>query len=269
MPQARSLSGLGKPRTLNSLGPSIALPSREEARNFTLASPEVHHSGLTTNMIFNLLGALALMVAFLGLCIHFLWLVAGRPGSPPLPNGCLLLIFLPLILTGLLWGVAWLGSPTVPEPSDLIGKYEIDRHFHPGEQADWQNQTYQMELTMDEVILTDSRTDTVWRYPVLWGFLADYCWEFVSQNPRHHMFQGGPALVREPFGHYYIFQSPLYGDVVFRKKKEGLRWSYWFLVPLVLVMLILRTRSSSLFPDHRKNGGSCASRQEEDVLSGS
>lgn len=178
-------------------------------------------------MIFHLLIVFAILLSVLGLGIQLLWLVCGRPGSSPLPTGCLAMICLTFGMLVVMWFVGWLNSPTIPSQSDIIGIYEVDRDFCPGPQADWQNKTYQLEITQWEAIVTDARTDKVWRYPISWGYRYQkkYLWWIDDRGSRHHMIQGGPAIVRETFGHYYIFKSPLYGDVVFRKKPT--RWFHF------------------------------------------
>lgn len=124
------------------------------------------------------------------------------------------LICTPLLLIS----AAWLSSPTKPSKSQIIGHYEIDRTKHPGKQADWQHATYSLEITEAMVIVRDSRTDTTWESPIEWSGTSRYRWFFSSREKRHHIIAEGPAIHRKPFGFYYVFKSPLYGDVFFVKK---------------------------------------------------
>ena len=129
-------------------------------------------------------------------------------------------IFL-IFLMGLpicLFLLSWLLNPTEPGKSDIIGHYEIDRSRFPGKQADWQHATYAMEIRHSEVIVRDSRTETKWKEPIEWLSGPEYRWKFKDRGKRHHMVAEGPSIYRRPFGYHYVFRSPLYGDVFFRKK---------------------------------------------------
>lgn len=114
--------------------------------------------------------------------------------------------------------LSWLLSPTKPNKSDILGHYVIDRSKWSGKNADWQHQTYTLEVTETHAILRDARTKTVWRYRIEWSEVYDHYWSFAEYTKRHHMTDNGPTLYRERFGHYYVFDSPLYDNVFFRKK---------------------------------------------------
>lgn len=122
-----------------------------------------------------------------------------------------------LILPFLLMFIGWLGKPTKPDRSDIIGHYVIDRSKFPGKNADWQNETYTLEITETQAIVRDARTKTVWRYKIEWSDIYDYRWGFADSFKRHHMIANGPTLYRGRFSHHYVFQSPLYGNVFFEK----------------------------------------------------
>ena len=47
----------------------------------------------------------------------------------------------------------WLSSPTKPSRSDIKGHYVIDRSKYPGANADWQHQTYSLDITEGQVIV--------------------------------------------------------------------------------------------------------------------
>ncbi|YCM43302.1 hypothetical protein V2O64_18520 [Verrucomicrobiaceae bacterium 227] len=138
--------------------------------------------------------------------------------------------------------IAELNEPTKPSQSDIIGTYEIDRSFYPGPNADWQNATYELEIAGDAATIRDFRTHKTWSYPIEWAF--GYRWGFKDSDKRHHMIANGPTIYRERFDHYYIFQSPLYGDVKFRKKSRGL-WKW--LAAGIAGLLICK----ALWPKHR------------------
>lgn len=118
----------------------------------------------------------------------------------------------------LLIALGWLSSPTNPSKSDIIGHYEIDRSRYPGKQADWQHATYTLEITGTHAIVRDARTKTVWTSHISWRNDQGYRWIFSDYSKRHHMIAGGPAIYRQPFRYYYVFHSPLFGDVFFKKE---------------------------------------------------
>jgi hypothetical protein len=119
-----------------------------------------------------------------------------------------------------------LTAPVRPSRDEITGMYEIDRKFYPGPQADWQHDTYSLEILPDQVILRDRRTPTVWRYEIDWFTSPEYRWKFSDPGPRHHLVSEGPAIIRDWSGYFYVFESPLYGEVVFRKRK-AFPWR-WF-----------------------------------------
>jgi hypothetical protein len=114
--------------------------------------------------------------------------------------------------------LGWLASPTKPSKTDIIGRYEIDRSRYPGKQADWQNATYTLEIRDTHVIVRDARTKKIWSSSIVWFVEPEYRWNITDTGKRHHLIAEGPAIYREPFGYYYVFHSPLYGDVFFKKK---------------------------------------------------
>jgi hypothetical protein len=109
--------------------------------------------------------------------------------------------------------------PVQPNNEEIIGHYEIDRSRYPGKQADWQHATYSLQITQNRAIVRDSRTKTEWAYPIIWYYQPVYRWTFKDDEKRHHMVAEGPDLYRQRSGYYYVFNSPLYGDMFFRKKQ--------------------------------------------------
>jgi hypothetical protein len=108
--------------------------------------------------------------------------------------------------------------PVQPHREEIIGHYEIDRSRYPGKQADWQHATYSLQISQNSAVVRDSRTKTKWEYPIIWYHQPDYRWTFRDDGKRHHMLAEGPDLYRQRSGYHYVFKSPLYGDVFFRKK---------------------------------------------------
>ncbi|MGJ8642303.1 MAG: hypothetical protein ACSHX9_02750 [Luteolibacter sp.] len=113
---------------------------------------------------------------------------------------------------------AFIFNPVKPDRSEIIGHYEIDRSRYPGKQANWQHATYSLEITSTQVIVRDTRTKTTWKSAIEWYYQPEYRWKFADSTNRHHIISEGPAIYRESFGYYYVFRSPLYGDMFFLKK---------------------------------------------------
>lgn len=107
--------------------------------------------------------------------------------------------------------------PVEPDRDDIIGHYEIARSKWPGKNADWQHETYTLEITGSHAIVRDARTKTVWKYRIEWSDIR-HRWGFADHTKRHHIIGNGPTLYRGRFGHHYVFQSPLYGNVFFEKE---------------------------------------------------
>jgi hypothetical protein len=122
-----------------------------------------------------------------------------------------------LALPVCLFFISWLLSIKTPDRNDIIGQYEIARSKWPGKNADWQHETYTLEITDSHAIVRDTRTKTVWKYRIEWSDIR-HRWGFADSTRRHHIVANGPTLYRGRFGHHYVFQSPLYGNVFFEKK---------------------------------------------------
>ncbi len=112
---------------------------------------------------------------------------------------------------------SWLFSIKTPDRDDVIGRYVIARSKWPGKNADWQHKTYTLEITDSHAIVCDTRTKTVWEYRIEWLKIYEHRWSFADYDKRHHIIGNGPTLYRGRFGHHYVFESPLYGNVFFEK----------------------------------------------------
>ena len=112
----------------------------------------------------------------------------------------------------------WILRPVQPNRKDIIGHYVIARSKWPGKNADWQHRTYTLEITGSHAIVRDARTETVWKYRIEWSEIYGHRWGFTDLTRRHHIIGNGPTLYRGRFGHHYVFQSPLYGNVFFEKE---------------------------------------------------
>ena len=181
-------------------------------------------------------------VLFLGLCwslVGFICLIRyiffrKAPGLNGV--GCLVvLIVVPVFIFVALYFLSWFFQPVRLSPERVVGIYKIDRNFYPGPQADWQHATYTLEIHESHLTIRDVRTEKEWGYPIEW--LYNGRWKFKNDDPRHHLVAGGPVLYREFFGFYYVFESPLYGNVFYRKK-AGFPGAWLALLLFALVFLI-------------------------------
>jgi hypothetical protein len=126
----------------------------------------------------------------------------------------LVLLCLPICL----FSLSWLLSIKTPDRDDIKGHYVIARSKWPGRNADWQHETYTLEITETQAIVRDARTKTVWKYGIEWSEIYEHRWGFADFTKRHHIIANGPTLYRGRFGHHYVFYSPLYGNVFFEKE---------------------------------------------------
>ena len=123
-----------------------------------------------------------------------------------------------LALPVCLFFLSWFLSIKTPDRDDIMGNYEIARSKWPGKNADWQHETYTLEITGSHAIVRDARTKTVWKHRIEWSDFYEHRWGFADHTQRHHIIGNGPTLYRGRFGHHYVFQSPLYGNVFFEKE---------------------------------------------------
>ena len=110
--------------------------------------------------------------------------------------------------------------------SDIYGSYVIDRSKFPGRNAEWQYRRYRFEIIEPDVFkfykTYDGKVTKTYTGKV----------EFTLDNRPHiilhmqypdgdtcHVLRENPTLYREPFSFYYVFESPLYGNMFFTKGK--------------------------------------------------
>lgn len=151
-------------------------------------------------------------------CYSIFMLILGVTALIRRTRGSVIIFAGFLALPFLIMFLSWLLSTKIPDKDDIIGEYEIDRSKFPGVNADWQHQTYTLQITENKVIMRDARTKTIWKSKISWNPYTDYLWSFSDNLERHHMIANGPTLYRRTFSHYYVFESPLYGNVFFKKK---------------------------------------------------
>jgi hypothetical protein len=107
---------------------------------------------------------------------------------------------------------------------DIYGEYVIDRTKFSGEQADWQYNHFKFEITRDNRFYfyqTDGNR-IVKSYEGTVEFLEEYYTPRIILHvnfPRHHIINEMPTLYRTVWSFYYVFDSPFYGNVFFKKGK--------------------------------------------------
>jgi hypothetical protein len=112
------------------------------------------------------------------------------------------------------------------DKGDIYGSYVIDRDKFPGKNADWQYERFRFEIIEPDVFkfhkTYDGKITKTYTGKV----------EFTLDNRPHiilhmqypdgdtcHVLRENPTLYREPFSFYYVFESPLFGNMFFTKGK--------------------------------------------------
>lgn len=108
--------------------------------------------------------------------------------------------------------------------NDIYGEYVIDRSKFPGEQANWQYANFRFRITQkDELIFyqMDDRkilkSDTA-KVIFLERYFSDRI-RIVKDSNMHHIIDETPTLYRNIWSFYYVFESPKFGNVFFKKGK--------------------------------------------------
>jgi hypothetical protein len=108
--------------------------------------------------------------------------------------------------------------------SDIYGEYVIDRSKFSGKQADWQYEHYRFEITKDNELLfhiTEKEKickTYIRRINFMHGCVIPRI-HIKSEAPNFHVIEKNPSLYRSGKSFYYVFYSPKYGNVFFKKEK--------------------------------------------------
>ena len=111
------------------------------------------------------------------------------------------------------------------DEADIYGIYRVDPAFFPGPQADWQHDHYRITVAEDRTITLTERYDGggavafSGRYEFIEGYIAAPRLCILPDQFIHHLLSDNPTLYRENWGFYYVFHSPEYGNVFFRKER--------------------------------------------------
>ncbi len=108
--------------------------------------------------------------------------------------------------------------------NDIYGEYIIDRSRFGGSQADWQYDHFRFKLTTEnKLVFIETEKDKILRISkVDFNFLDVYKQPRINlhtDSTRHHIIQGNPTLYRTIWSYYYVFYSPKFGNVFFKKGK--------------------------------------------------
>lgn len=116
-------------------------------------------------------------------------------------------------------------SPMKVDRGDVVGTYKVDRDMFAGQQADWQYEHFSLQITkQDTVILRSLGANGTWhefKRPItpIQG-AHSYLWRFPSEEDttQHHVLTSTPSLYRQRWSFYYVFRSPRFGNMFFRKE---------------------------------------------------
>ncbi len=120
--------------------------------------------------------------------------------------------------------LSWWLQPMELERKDVIGTYRIDRDMFAGPNADWQHEHFTLEITEeDSAVLRSKDMHGNWHTfsrPIIPQHYRNYRWRFAIEgdSTAHHILANTPALYRQRWGYYYVFRSPRFGNVFFRKE---------------------------------------------------
>lgn len=132
-----------------------------------------------------------------------------------------------LAFVGLVISLGIYGKITSPMNVDrdhVIGIYRVDRDMFPGPNADWQHDHFILEIAdPGMVILRSKDVNGNWHQysrPFTPVYYTNYRWRFLTEgdSTEHHILANTPTLYREPWNFYYVFRSPRFGNMFFRKE---------------------------------------------------
>ncbi|HEX8428137.1 hypothetical protein [Hymenobacter sp.] len=110
------------------------------------------------------------------------------------------------------------------ERGDIYGNYVIDRTKCPGKQADWQYNHFRFEITKRNKLFfyETEQEEVIKTYSGTVSFIEYYRNPHIvlhTSIPTHHIISDNPTLYTNTRVFYYVFHSPKFGDVFFKKGK--------------------------------------------------
>lgn len=108
------------------------------------------------------------------------------------------------------------------EKEDYYGQYIIDRDFFPGEQADWQYNSFRFEIKENDSIyfhVTDKERIIKTFRGAITTVIPYSSARLVldMQQPSHHILSYNPTTYRSTWSFYLVFYSPKFNNMYFRK----------------------------------------------------
>ncbi len=106
--------------------------------------------------------------------------------------------------------------------NDIYGEYIVDRTKFPGKQADWQYDHFRFEITKgnDFIFYKTEKVKVTTIYRGKISLLEGYTRPALVIHvdfPGHHIIEAKPTLFRTNWSFYYVFHSPKFGNVFFKK----------------------------------------------------
>jgi hypothetical protein len=107
---------------------------------------------------------------------------------------------------------------------NIYGEYIIDRSKFPGEQANWQYENFRFEITKRKELIFHQTAGrkTIASDTAKIEFLEQYVNDRIrikKDSSMHHIIEEEPTLYRSIWSFYYVFESPKFGNVFFKKGK--------------------------------------------------
>ena len=125
------------------------------------------------------------------------------------------------ILPSILLGLALYAHYPITKER-VIGLYEIDDNFYPGEHADWQKKHFSFEITKDDDFLFYERlkdgSTKLARGKIDWYRRSAPMLYRIVMEQDHPLIDEYPSLYRGNRKFYYVFESK-FGNMFYRKVK--------------------------------------------------
>jgi len=108
--------------------------------------------------------------------------------------------------------------------NDIYGEYIIDRTKFAGKQSDWQYNHFRFEIKENNtIVFYETENDKILKtYKGTISFHPAYKRPRLIihiDTPRHHIIEDKPTLYRTIWSFYYVFKSPKFGNIFFKKGK--------------------------------------------------
>lgn len=167
---------------------------------------------------------LLLMASAVGTLIYYL-----APGKSQEKSWWKSIFFTLVGMIAILGIVSLCTTPMNVQAKDIYGSYVIDRSIFPGPDALWQYEKYSFKINKkNELVFRENRSDgqTVQcriKVEILTQYVNDRL-KLSDAYTCHHVVSSSPTMYRSPWSFTYVFESPVYGNMFFRK----VRWyEFW------------------------------------------